>query len=728
MMKRRQKQKTKNLVMSTALFSMFATGISPSLEAFAEEQTQQQNVSNVLKNEKSVEVENRKFAVPGKGDIAKFQKSERRDRSFSPYEPTGIYARPNEQIIIQVAGNQNIDAYIGTYSYDASWREDSKIKSFTLKPGSNTIQSPNGGMIYFYNKQQGGTIQTTITSGGTATPLYELGKHTKQDLIDMLNQYPNAHTVELKGERVLITASPARVKKYLIGSNTDPTQLLKKLDEATRIQDKISGLSEEQVDKHYLHYVEDNNSLDYFMYAYPYRTAYVGDAIQHILNINKFINDGWGPWHEAGHMRQQNPWAFYNMTEVQNNIYSLAVEKAFGHPTRLEREGVYPKAFSYLEQQNKNYDEISDLFVKLAMLWQLHLAYGEEFYPKLHQSYRNMSDSMLPKNNEDKKQLFMIEASKAAQQNLIPFFEKWGLRPNNDTIQKVAALGYPILTAEIWKSTDSNPIKPDTSESGNILDGNQFAWSLKGIGDFEFAKVNLNKSTGEMQVDLKAGVPHHYFDKIYASIKVQNLAGVEVYKKDIYGNKKQNAEQERVSVNEGDYIELTHLEGGERATITNVDNGKQESFEEKGIYKVTVEGLKKVEKLPEAKTLDGNQFTWSLKGIGDFEFANVNLNKLTEEIQINLNAGVPHHYFDKTYASIIVQNSSGQVIYNKDIYGNKHQNAESQKVPVKVGDKIELTHLEGGHRATIMKIDNGEQESFGEKVVYEVTSTGLLIK
>ena len=45
----------------------------------------------------------------------------------------------------------------------------------------------------------------------------------------------------------------------------------------------------------------------------------------------------------------------------------------------------------------------------------------------------------------------MISASKVAKQNLIPFFEKWGLRPNNDTIQKVAALGYPILTAEIWK-------------------------------------------------------------------------------------------------------------------------------------------------------------------------------------------------------------------------------------------------------------------------------------
>ncbi len=47
--------------------------------------------------------------------------------------------------------------------------------------------------------------------------------------------------------------------------------------------------------------------------------------------------------------------------------------------------------------------------------------------------------------------------------------------------KKVAALGYPILTAEVWKGTDSNPIKPDIPNVNNILEGNQFAWSLKGI-------------------------------------------------------------------------------------------------------------------------------------------------------------------------------------------------------------------------------------------------------
>ncbi len=272
---------------------------------------------------------------------------------------------------------------------------------------------------------------------------------------------------------------------------------------------------------------------------------------------------------------------------------------------------------------------------------------------------------------------------------------------------------------------DNLGLNPDIPNSSNILEGKQFTWSLKGISDFEFAKINFNKSTEEMQVDLKSGIPHHYFNETYASIKIQNASGKVVYNKDIYGNKQQNAESQKVSVKVGDYIELTHLEGVHRATLTNVDNSKQESFGKKSIYEVTKEGLKKLEKMPEATILDGNRFAWSLKGISDFEFVKINFNKLTEEMQVDLKSGIPHHYFNETYASIKVQNASGKIVYNKDIYGNKQQNAESQKVPVKVGDYIELTHLEGVHRATLTNVDNSKQESFGKKSIYEVTKEGL---
>lgn len=404
------------------------------------------------------------FYAEGKGDPEKIRANDRRQFKFSPYEPTGLYASPNEKITIQVEGTQNIQAYIGTFSYDGAWNQDSLIKSFTLKPGENTIESPNGGMIYLYNPGQGGTVKTEIKTGGTTSPLFELGKHTQQDLVDMLDKYPNAHAVELKGERVLITASPARVKKYLIGSNTDPVQLLKKLDESIRIQDRVSGLSEKEADKHYVHFVEDNHSTLY-MYSYYGRTAYVGDAIQHVLNVKDFTENGWGPWHEAGHQRQQLPWTWDGLGEVTVNIYSMSVQRAFGNKSRLEN-GTYDKAFTYLNkpQSEKDYNKIDDLFVKLTMFWQLDLAFGEEFYPKLHQLYRAIPNEELPKTSDEKIQDFIYNTSKIAQKNLLPFFDKWGLIATLETRQKIENLNYPLLAAPIWEATDSKPVVVEENE------------------------------------------------------------------------------------------------------------------------------------------------------------------------------------------------------------------------------------------------------------------------
>ncbi|PFQ29715.1 putative mucin/carbohydrate-binding domain-containing protein [Bacillus cereus] len=176
----------------------------------------------------------------------------------------------------------------------------------------------------------------------------------------------------------------------------------------------------------------------------------------------------------------------------------------------------------------------------------------------------------------------------------------------------------PNVTDAEWKELNNNiisvfaneprpmmdlltQIKKHVPNTDDILEGDQFAWSLKGIGDFEFAKVNLNKSTEEMQIDLKAGVPHNYFDSTYASIKVQNTSGKVVYNKEFYGNKQQNAETQKVPVKIGDFIELTHLEGRERATLINLGNNKRENFDKKAMYEVTKDGLKKVNQVVNPK-------------------------------------------------------------------------------------------------------------------------------
>ncbi|MCP1125722.1 M60 family metallopeptidase [Bacillus sp. 3103sda1] len=419
----------------------------------------------------ATQYEQREFDLPATGSYWDEAKREKRANQKT-FAPTGIYVKPNEQVTIEVSGSQPIRAIIGTHQYDKEWG-----KELTLSPGSNTISSPNGGLLGFDNYQNAGTIHVKVTQGGSPVPFFELGKHTKEDWIAMMNAYPDAHAVQLKSEKAVLTVTQDSAKKYIV--DQDPVPLLEKYDEMIRAQDKISGLSE--TDPNPLHrpthrlwaFVENPNKSDWGMYASldgaVFTTA--GNASESMLNVNEF---GWGQMHEAGHARQQYPWTWNDlrgMGEVTVNLYSLAAQKQLfpNEPTRLEKEGDYDRAFTYLQQTDKDYKNIDDLFVKLVMIWQLNLAYGEDFYPNLHKLYRELPDTQLPQTDEEKIQAFIYNTSKVAKQNLLPFFDQWGLKASEETRQKIEALHYPTLTAPIWEATDSKPVKPLAVLSKKIM-------------------------------------------------------------------------------------------------------------------------------------------------------------------------------------------------------------------------------------------------------------------
>jgi hypothetical protein len=195
------------------------------------------------------------------------------------------------------------------------------------------------------------------------------------------------------------------------------------------------------------------------MYATHGVTGYSSRVMQPVLDADTFVHNGWGPWHEQGHTRQMLAWIWQNdMTEITVNIYSLYTQIALGQPSRLHADNIYPKVQTYLAQSAKDYDSEADGFVKLAMFWQLHLAFGDNFYPKLHQMYRELAWEETPRrvSGEHGKQMFVYMASLCAERNLIPFFAQWGIVANDMVKDLVQPL--PTLMRPIWQSTDNAPL------------------------------------------------------------------------------------------------------------------------------------------------------------------------------------------------------------------------------------------------------------------------------
>ncbi|MFN6593016.1 discoidin domain-containing protein [Bacillus sp. TD10] len=408
--------------------------------------------------------EQREFDLPATGSYWDEANRERRGQQKS-FMPTGIYIKPNEEVTVELSGTQNIRAIIGTHGYDKEWG-----KELELSPGTNKISSPNGGLLGLDNHQSTGTVKVKITQGGSPIPFFELGKHTKADWIAMMEKYPNSHAVQLKSKKAVLTVTQDSAKNYIV--NQDPVPLLKAYDKMIEAQDKISGLSE--TDPNPLHRPTkriwasfENNRAAWGLYAGLDGSAFVGDTIKETLDVNKI---GPGQMHEAGHGRQLQPLTWSEdatggcgMGEVTVNLYTAASYKALypNLPSLLEGStNRYDQAAQYLKQTDKDYTKLRNSDIKIVMLWQLYLAYGEEFYPNLHKLYRELPDNQLPQTDSEKIQAFIYNTSKITKQNVLPFFDQWGLHATPETRKKIEDLNYPTLIAPIWEGTDSKPVKP----------------------------------------------------------------------------------------------------------------------------------------------------------------------------------------------------------------------------------------------------------------------------
>ncbi|MDA1624482.1 M60 family metallopeptidase [Bacillus cereus group sp. TH206-1LC] len=455
----------------------------------------EENKGGNLEEVQENKFEQRVFQLPGKGSVEEENNRLRVTWKLSANEPTGIYAEPNEEITIDIKGTQSIQAFIGTRSYDEKDPEE-----FDLKPGKNVISSSRGGILYFYNMNNEGEVTASVTNGGSHFPLFILGKHTKKDWDEMLKKYKDPYAVELKGERSLITTTYDSVQKYM--KNTDPTDLMKLHDKIIRLENAVAGLSEDSVGvakspTHYVQFVEKRKpAKGDFMFAKHYHTGYIPTAMNRVLDIEVLEKDGWGPWHEVGHLHQQEPWKWSKVREVTVNIYSLAVQKALGN--QLEMDEHYKNSFEYLEKPKA--ERFIDDINPLTMFWQLNVVYGEHFYPRLHQAYRLLSQSEMPHSDEEKKQLFIYMTSKVAGQNLIPFFEEWGLTPNDDIREKIEKSKLPKLEKEIWKATDSNDIREKQVELYKVPYGepaNEVQNLLVGTDSDENEASKLVRNLGE---------------------------------------------------------------------------------------------------------------------------------------------------------------------------------------------------------------------------------------
>jgi hypothetical protein len=377
---------------------------------------------------------------------------------FSDFEPTGVYVKPNTTLELQVErleGTTIPVLLVGTYSRGTHWNKEPV--SYELTEGKNTLNiGAEGGLVYvryITGNNPTGKTKIKFLKGWKHSPVYKINTTTSQNWKKMLSTFTEAPSATLIGSKSILVVSRVKAVTY---QDENTNNVLKAIDDVLQLQNDLSGMdgssSIHNPMSHKLLLSEYTGS-DYYMFAYNYRTAYSSTGVPFILSEQSFTTDGWGPWHEMGHMHQMDAWTWNEVIETTVNLYSLASERAMGvTPSRMKRQNKWAEVQSYLaqEESNKNFNASStNVWVRLGMFYQLQLAFGDDFYKTLHKMIR--VDKPAISSDDHRMRVFMLYACKAANKDLTAFFKAWGYKFStvNNVYNEIAALGFEVPNTDI---------------------------------------------------------------------------------------------------------------------------------------------------------------------------------------------------------------------------------------------------------------------------------------
>lgn len=192
---------------------------------------------------------------------------------------------------------------------------------------------------------------------------------------------------------------------------------------------------------------------------------------------------GWGIAHEIGHIINESAYA---MAEVTNNYFALLAQaEDTNDSVRFLYDDVYDKVTSGVTGPS------SDVFTQLGLYWQLHLAYDRGgFNFKKFDTYEEQFDNLIfarmdtyarnpggypeltaPKGvtltlDGDRDNNLMRLACAGAQKNLLEFFDRWGMIPDEKT--KKYAAQFEKEDRAIWFVNDEARVYAMEEGSGSI--------------------------------------------------------------------------------------------------------------------------------------------------------------------------------------------------------------------------------------------------------------------
>lgn len=183
--------------------------------------------------------------------------------------------------------------------------------------------------------------------------------------------------------------------------------------------------------------------------------------LDRLTTVSGLRTRGWGLYHELGHLHQQMAYKPSGLTEVTVNIYSLAAQRSLGQPSNLLTVDPATGLNHFRSAQAKfgtaglSYERSFGAYEKLVPLRQLELAFGEDFWPRLHRLVREENPQSDWTETAKRYRALATYSSRVAGHDLTAFFlDRWAFPIDATGRAELAALNLPTPPVDPSTLTD----------------------------------------------------------------------------------------------------------------------------------------------------------------------------------------------------------------------------------------------------------------------------------
>ena len=453
-------------------------------------------------------------AIP-RGDLYTDYDKERRNTTHNNLEVTGLFLPRGEEITVEVKENpENVSLVIGQYGkYENLNSAPESIGSnpvdYQLTKGINHItREDSDGMVYIRNQSYDQMIHVTLT-GGVEVPEFRLGgKNNQATFFQRLNDSTtNVPFFVIEGKYVFGTFQMSELKNITPLSEDRLNELASYWDKVYQLTvecygfNNQAGYAAEKNMNQRIHIANPDSGAGYAYATNNYISFQIDTGASQDILGSKPTDQQWGFWHEMGHTFQTPQYKFDGMTEVTVNISSMYVQQKLGFPSRLASSSTQKVIDDYfnIDVDKRDFSSLGDeLFAQLGMFWSLERVFGLDYYKTVSQLYRTMETRELPSSNDEEIQTMVKVFSQAANRNLVPYFNQWGIKTTAETEKYCQQ--FKKLEKEIWKDVDGRG-------EDYALPGAVKPYTIPTLDSFTLTNLPIFTTAGQVSLENLKSIP-----------------------------------------------------------------------------------------------------------------------------------------------------------------------------------------------------------------------------